>query len=72
MKRCKRPLPPALRAGILLSALGSALQYLTSAPDALTGLLQGGGCGLALAGLFLLTPLSRPIQNWKSTHLRRF
>ena len=72
MNRCRYPLSPLFRLGVLLFCAGTAGERLSPLPGAACAFLCGAGAALGLWGLFLHTPLARPLRAWKDNILRRF
>ncbi len=72
MNRCRYPLSPLFRLGVLLFCAGTAGERLSLLPGAVCAFLCGAGAALGLWGLFLHTPLARPLRAWKDNILRRF
>ena len=72
MNRCRYPLSPLFRLGVLLFCAGAAGERLSLLPGAVCAFLCGAGAALGLWRLFLHTPLARPLRAWKDNILRRF
>ena len=72
MNRCRYPLSPLFRLGVLLFCAGAAGERLSLLPGAVCAFLCGAGAALCLWWLFLHTPLARPLRAWKDNILRRF
>ena len=72
MNRCRQPLSPLFRLGVLLFCVGTAAGHFSLLPGAVCAFLCGAGAALGLWGLFLHTPLARPLRAWKDNILRRF
>ena len=72
MNRCRYPLSPLFRLGVLLFCVETAAGHLSLLPGGICAFLCGAGAALGLWGLFLHTPLARPLRAWKDNILRRF
>lgn len=72
MNRCRYPLSPLFRLGVLLFCAGTAGERLSLLPGAVCAFLCGAGAALGLWGLSLHAPLTRPLRAWKDNILRRF
>ena len=72
MNRCRYPLSPLFRLGVLLFCAGTAGERLSLLPGTVCAFLCGAGAALGVWGLFLHSPLARPLRAWKDNILRRF
>ena len=72
MNRPRHLLPPLFRFGVLLFCAGTAAGRLSLLPGGACAFLCGAGAALGLVGLFLFSPLARPLRVWKANILRRF
>ena len=72
MNRCRYPLSPLFRLGVLLFCAGTAGERLSLLPGAVCAFLCGAGAALGLWGLSLHAPLARPPRAWKDNILRMF
>ena len=72
MNRPIRSLSPLFRLGVLLFCIGTAAGHLSLLPSGACAFQCGAGAALGHWGLFLHTPLARPLRAWKANILRRF
>ena len=72
MNRPIHPLSPLFRLGVLLFCAGTAGECLSLLPGTVCAFLCGSGAALGLLGLFLHSPLARPLRAWEDNILRRF